>query len=92
MGTVVFPDARTKVFLTASVEARAKRRLKQLREKGISANLAALLRDLRERDARDTERAAAPLRPADDAKLLDSSALTIDEVVAQVIGWHRGGA
>ncbi len=92
MGTVVFPDAGTKVFLTASVEARAKRRLKQLSEKGISANLAALLRDLRERDARDTERATAPLRPAEDAKLLDSSALTIDEVVAQVIGWHRGGA
>jgi len=92
MGTVVFPDARTKVFLTANVEARAQRRLKQLSEKGISANLAALLLDLNERDARDAERATAPLRPAEDAKLLDSSALTIDEVVAQVIGWHRGGA
>jgi CMP/dCMP kinase len=92
MGTVVFPDAATKVFLTASVEARAQRRYKQLREKGISANLAALLQDLRERDARDANRAAAPLRPAEDARRLDSSSLTIDEVVERVIRWHRGEA
>lgn len=92
MGTVVFPDAATKVFLTASVEARADRRHKQLREKGISANLAALLQDLRERDARDANRAAAPLKPAEDARRLDSSSLTIDEVVDRVVRWHRGEA
>ena len=92
MGTVVFPDATTKVFLTASVEARADRRHKQLSEKGIPANIAALLQDLRERDARDSSRAASPLKPAEDARLLDSSNLTIDEVVNQVIRWHRGEA
>lgn len=92
MGTVVFPDAATKVFLTASVEARAQRRHKQLSEKGISANLAALLQDLRERDARDANRAAAPLKPAEDARRLDSSSLTIDEVVDRVVRWHRGEA
>lgn len=90
MGTVVFPDAGLKVFLTASVEARADRRHKQLSAKGFPANIAALLQDLRERDARDSSRAAAPLKPADGAKLLDSSALTIDEVVARILGWHRG--
>lgn len=87
MGTVVFPDACLKVFLTASVEARAERRTKQLIEKGFSANLADLLKDLRERDARDTERAAAPMKPAEDAVLLDSSRLDIDQTVAQVLGW-----
>jgi cytidylate kinase len=92
MGTVVFPDAALKVFLTASVEARAERRHKQLSEKGFSANLAALLQDLRERDARDASRAAAPLKPAQDARLLDSSNLTIDEVVNQVVQWYRGEA
>jgi cytidylate kinase len=92
MGTVVFPDAQTKVFLTASAEARAERRHKQLREKGISANLTALLQDLKERDARDSNRAAAPLKPAEDAKLLDSSDLTIEEVVERVVRWHRGEA
>jgi cytidylate kinase len=92
MGTVVFPDATTKVFLTASVEARADRRHKQLSEKGIPANITALLQDLRERDARDSSRAASPLKPAEDARLLDSSNLTIDEVVNQVIRWHRGEA
>jgi CMP/dCMP kinase len=92
MGTVVFTDAQTKVFLTASVEARADRRHKQLSEKGFSANLAALLQDLRERDARDAGRAAAPLKPAADAKLLDSSGLTIEQVVDRVIRWHRGEA
>lgn len=90
MGTVVFPDAALKVFLTASVQARAERRHKQLSEKGFSANIAALLQDLRERDARDASRAAAPLKPAQDARLLDSSNLTIEQVVNQVVRWYRG--
>lgn len=89
MGTVVFPDAPLKVYLTASVEARAARRHKQLSEKGFPANMRALLQDLQERDARDSERAAAPLKPADGAKLLDSSTLSIDEVVARILEWHR---
>jgi CMP/dCMP kinase len=89
MGTVIFPDAALKVFLTASVEARASRRYKQLIQKGFSAKLDDLLRDLRERDARDSNRAAAPLKPAADAKLLDTSALSIDEAVDQVVEWYR---
>lgn len=89
MGTVIFPDAGLKVFLTASVEARAARRYKQLIQKGFSANMEDLLRDLRERDARDTNRAAAPLVPAADAKLLDTSALTVDQAVEQVVQWYR---
>lgn len=89
MASVVFPEARLKVFLTASPEARAERRHKQLMEKGIATKIDALARDLRERDERDMQRAAAPLAPAQGAKLLDSSALTIDEVVAQVLGWYR---
>ncbi len=87
MGTVVFPDAALKVFLTASVAARADRRHKQLIEKGFSSNISDLSRDLEARDRRDVERPAAPLRPAEDAYQLDSSALTIDEVVAQVLSW-----
>jgi cytidylate kinase len=89
MGTVVFPDARLKVFLTASAEVRADRRLKQLIEKGYSASLADLLLDLRERDERDRTRAFAPLKAADDAHLLDTSTLTVDEVVGQVLAWYR---
>jgi CMP/dCMP kinase len=89
MGTVIFPDAALKVFLTASVEARAARRYKQLMQKGFSAKLDDLLRDLRERDARDSNRAAAPLKPAADAKLLDTSALSIDQAVDQVVEWYR---
>ncbi|TKC91545.1 (d)CMP kinase [Trinickia terrae] len=89
MGTVIFPDAALKVFLTASVEARAARRYKQLIQKGFSANMDDLLRDLRERDERDSMRAAAPLKPAADAKLLDTSALTIDQAVEQVVQWYR---
>jgi CMP/dCMP kinase len=89
MGTVIFPDAGLKVFLTASVEARAARRYKQLIQKGFSANMDDLLRDLRERDARDTNRAVAPLAPAADAKLLDTSALTVDQAVEQVVQWYR---
>jgi len=88
MGTVIFPDARLKVFLTASVEARARRRYKQLIDKGISANIEDLLRDLEARDARDRSRAAAPLRPAEDAQRLDTSDMTVDEAVAQVLEWH----
>lgn len=89
MGTVIFPDAGLKVFLTASVEARAARRYKQLIQKGFSANMDDLLRDLRERDARDTNRTVAPLAPAADAKLLDTSALTVDQAVGQVVQWYR---
>jgi cytidylate kinase len=90
MGTVVFPDARLKVYLTAAVGARAERRHKQLMEKGISANIDILSRDLEERDRRDSERASAPLAPAADAYQLDSSELTADEVVAQVLRWWQG--
>ena len=88
MGTVVFPDAQLKVFLTATVEARADRRHKQLIEKGFPATLPTLLQDLRERDERDSKRAASPLKPAEDAYQLDSSVLSIDEVVAQVLDWY----
>ncbi len=90
MGSVVFPDARVKVFLTATAEERAKRRYKQLIEKGFDANLPALVQDLRERDARDASRTSAPLRQAADAHLLDTTALSIAQAVAQVIEWHRG--
>ena len=89
MGTVIFPDASLKVFLTASVEARAARRYKQLIGKGFPANMHALLQDLRERDARDTERAVAPLKPAEGAHLLDTSEMTIEQAVEKVIGWYR---
>ena len=85
MGTVLFPDAATKVFVTATPEARAERRYKQLIEKGISANIEGLLHEIRMRDARDGERAAAPLRPADDAVILDTTDLTIDAAVAFVL-------
>lgn len=89
MGTVVFPDAVLKVFFFASVEVRAQRRYKQLIDKGNSANLATLSRDLEERDKRDAARAVAPLKPAVDAVSLDSSELTIDEVVDQVLKKYR---
>lgn len=96
MGTVVFPDAQLKIFLTASPEVRAQRRYKQLIEKGIAANLGALSRDLAERDARDATRAVAPLVPAPDSQVLDSSALSVEEVADQVLklwqaraGWAR---
>ena len=89
MGTVIFPDAGLKVFLTASVEARADRRYKQLIDKGFSANMADLLQDLRERDARDTQRAVAPLKPAEGAHLLETSDMSIDQAVAQVLAWYR---
>jgi cytidylate kinase len=89
MGTVVFPDAVLKVFLTASVRVRADRRYKQLNDKGIHANLASLSRDLAERDERDAKRAAAPLVPAPDAVQLDSSDLSVDEVVDAVLKLAR---
>ncbi len=87
MGTVVFPDAVLKVFLTASTEERAKRRYKQLKGKGIDVSLAALSRDIEDRDRRDCERTVAPLRPAEDARVLDSSSLSIDVVVETVLDW-----
>jgi cytidylate kinase len=86
MGTTVFPDALLKIFLTASAEVRAERRYKQLKEKGFSANLAQLLGEIRERDQRDAARPASPLKPADDACILDSSHLAIDAVVERVLG------
>jgi cytidylate kinase len=89
MGTVIFPQARLKVFLTASVEARAERRYKQLIGKGFPANMTALLQDLRERDARDTNRAVAPLKPAEGAHVLETSSMTIDAAVAQVLSWYH---
>jgi cytidylate kinase len=88
MGTVIFPAAKLKVFLTASVEARAQRRYKQLIDKGFSANMDDLLADLQSRDARDTQRAVAPLVPAEGAHLLDTSHMTVDEAVAQVLNWY----
>ena len=85
MGTTVFPDASLKIFLTASVKERANRRYKQLITKGIDATLPGLLQDLKERDKRDTERTVSPLKPAEDAVTLDSTDLTIDEVVNQIL-------
>ena len=89
MASVVFPEAQLKVFLTATAEARAERRYKQLIAKGISANLTNLTRDLLERDRRDRERAVAPCVPAADAKVLDNSALTIEETVDQILRWWK---
>jgi len=89
MGTVVFPDARLKVYLTASVQVRAQRRLKQLIDKGYSAKLSDLSQDLRERDERDRTRTAAPLKAADDARLLETSNLTVEAVAGQVLAWYR---
>ena len=89
MGTVVFPTAPLKIFLTASPEERAERRYKQLKDKGMSANLARLIEEIRERDDRDMNRAAAPLRPAADAIMIDSTSMTIDEVVDRILGEVR---
>ena len=87
MGTVIFPEAPLKVFLTASAACRAERRLKQLISKGISANISDLRADLEARDARDQNRAVAPLKPAQDALVLDNSDLSIEQAVEQVVGW-----
>jgi len=88
MGSVVFPQASLKVFLTASAEVRAERRYKQLIDKGFSANLPDLLSDLQQRDARDSQRSVAPLRQEADAYLLDTTALTIEQAVNQVLAWQ----
>jgi len=85
MGTVVFPEAPLKIFLTASLEERANRRYKQLKEQGLSANIQALLRELAERDERDANRPVAPLRPAEDAVILDCTELSINQVFEQVL-------
>lgn len=88
MGTMIFPHACLKVFLTAGAEARAQRRYKQLIDKGFPANMGDLLNDLRERDARDMNRATAPLKAAEGALLLDTSDMTADEAVRQVLSWY----
>lgn len=92
MGTVIFPDADLKVFLTASVDARAQRRYKQLIEKGFSANIVDLCRDLNERDMRDAQRASAPLKPAEGACHLDTSSMSVNDAVQQVLKWYAGVA
>lgn len=90
MGTVIFPDAPLKIFLTASARQRAERRHKQLISKGIPATIAGIQQDLEARDARDMSRQSAPLKPADDARPLDNSALSIDQSVEQVLSWWQG--
>ena len=85
MGTIIFPQAPLKIFLTASVAARAERRFKQLISKGFAANMPDLLQDLTERDARDQNRSTAPLKPAADAKMLDTSNLTVQQAVDIVL-------
>jgi cytidylate kinase len=90
MGTVIFPQAKLKIFLTASARTRAERRCKQLIDKGFSAKLDSLLRDLEERDQRDASRASAPTRPAEDALMLDNSGLTVEQTVDWVIQqWQK---
>ena len=87
MGSNVFPDAELKIFLTASAEERARRRHKQLKDKGLDVSLAALSRDIEDRDRRDSERSVAPLRPAEDARILDSSGQSIEAVMQTVLDW-----
>jgi 3-phosphoshikimate 1-carboxyvinyltransferase len=89
MASVVFPDAALKVFMTASAEARAERRYKQLIEKGMSANIAALLQDIQARDERDTQRSAAPLQQAPGAGLLDTTTLNVEQAVQEVLARYR---
>jgi len=89
MGSVVFPDAPLKVFLTASVEARAERRYKQLIAKGESVSLPQISQDIAARDARDTARAVAPLQVLPDARYLDTTSLSIEEAVNQVVEWYQ---
>lgn len=89
MGSVVFPDATLKIYLTASAEERAKRRYKQLMDKGLGASMATLLRDIRDRDARDSARPVAPLKKGADAIELDTTSLTIEEAAAQVLAHCR---
>ncbi len=85
MGTVVFPNAILKIYLTATAEERARRRCEQLKAKGFSAKIAPLVEEIRARDARDQERKVAPLKPADDALIIDSTELTIDQVVKRIL-------
>jgi 3-phosphoshikimate 1-carboxyvinyltransferase len=92
MATVVFPDALIKIFLTASAEERARRRYKQLIEKGFNATLTTLLQDIRERDARDSERSVAPLQKSVDAQIIDTTGLSIQEVVAQILQWFESAS
>jgi cytidylate kinase len=87
MGTQVFRSAPLKIFLTASAEERARRRHKQLKDKGLDVSLAALSRDIEDRDRRDSERSVAPLTPAPDARILDSSGMSIEAVTNTVLGW-----
>jgi cytidylate kinase len=89
MGSVVFPDAQLKVFLTASAEERARRRHKQLMAKGIDATLSSLLQIINDRDARDANRQVAPLARCEDARLLDTTALTADQVAQVVLKWYE---
>ena len=89
MGTHVFPGAVLKIFLTASAEERARRRHKQLKDKGMDVSLAALSRDIEDRDRRDSERSVAPLKPAKDARILDSSGQSIEAVTQTVLDWVR---
>lgn len=85
MGTTVFPQAQVKIFLTASAEARAERRYKQLTQNGVDVDMAELIRDIKARDDRDTQRATSPLRPADDAVVLDSTLLSIEQVLKAIL-------
>ena len=89
MGSVVFPDATVKIFLTADAAERARRRYKQLMEKGLSANMNALLQEIRERDARDSRRATAPLRKVEEAIELDTTGMDVESAVAQVLAWYN---
>jgi cytidylate kinase len=89
MASRIFTDAVLKIYLTASVEARAERRYKQLIAKGISARMYVLLQDLQERDARDLTRATAPLKRVEGAHLLDTSNLSVDQAVEQVLNWYQ---
>ena len=89
MATVVFPDATLKVFLTATVEERAQRRYKQLIDKGFDANLNALLKDLRQRDERDSRRSVAPLQKSAEAQVLDTTGVSIEATVSRVLEWYQ---
>jgi cytidylate kinase len=90
MGTVVFPQAQVKIFLTASAEERAQRRYKQLKQKGVAANLAALSREIAERDQRDSTRAVSPLVASDDAVSVDTTGMTVDDVIGRVLRIAHG--
>ncbi|MDM7322112.1 MAG: (d)CMP kinase, partial [Gammaproteobacteria bacterium] len=86
MGTLVFPDALVKIYLDARAEVRGERRYKQLTDKGLDANLSQIIEDIRQRDARDKQPPVAPLKPAEDAYVIDSSYLTVEQVLAECLG------